>query len=44
MMITENTQEMAKRSEVNPLPMPTETVRALTNAEWELGMPPAEMR
>jgi len=42
MMITEKTQATAKTSEPKPLPRPTETVRAVTKAEWALGIPPAE--
>jgi hypothetical protein len=43
MAITEKTQATAKTPEAKPSHSPTETVRAVTKAEWELGTPPAEM-
>ncbi len=38
-----STIEMAKLAEANPVLSPTESARALTVAECELGMPPVEV-
>ncbi len=43
-MIMEKMADVAKISEENPPRKPRERVRAVTRAEWALGMPPAEKK